>query len=44
MGKLKHAPSGAIMPSAVECSKPGLDRTLGFGWASLGLPQGNVKN
>ena len=29
---------------AVECSKLGFDRALGFGWASLGLPQGNVKD
>jgi hypothetical protein len=29
---------------AVECSKPGPDRALGSGVASLGLPQGIVKN
>src|SRR5580693_8282982 len=42
--KLKPAPPAIMQTRRMECSKPGLDRTLGFGWASLGLPQGNVKN
>jgi len=41
---LESRDQSAIMPSAVECSKPGYDRALGLALASLGLPQGNVKN
>jgi hypothetical protein len=33
-----------IMPLGGGCSKHGFGRTPGFGWASLGLPQGNVKD
>ena len=40
----REHPKTPIMPWAVECSKLGFDWASGFGWASLGLPQGNVKN
>ena len=36
-------PKAAIMLWTAACFKLGFDRASGFGWASLGLGQGNGK-
>lgn len=40
----QEPPTLLSFSTAAECSKLGPDRAFGFGLASLGLPQGIVKN